>query len=185
MIASTVVARMPIRIAPFILRTTSTIVRSSPITNTSVGQPRSWVATPSSTGTGRFAVRRTKPASTKPISAMNSPMPTPIAVLSCGGMAWNTAVRKPVSTSAVITRPSSTTRPIASGQLIRLAMPNATNAFSPRPVAIANGYLPITPIAIVSTPATSAVTAATVGMPRNLPSASATVPMISGLSTTM
>ena len=38
--------------------------------------------------------------------------------LELGGMAWNTAVRKPVSTRTRITRPSMTTRPIASAQVI-------------------------------------------------------------------
>ena len=47
-----------------------------------------------------------------------------------------------------------------------------TKALSPRPVAIANGYLPITPMRIVMTAATSAVTAATCSMPRTCPSAS-------------
>ena len=43
---------------------------------------------PSWTGTVVFAasgIRRTKPASTKPISAMNRPMPTEIATLSWAG----------------------------------------------------------------------------------------------------
>ena len=61
-------------------------------------------------------------------------------------MAWNTAIRKPVSTSTVMTRPSSTTRPIASAQLIRLAIANVTKALRPSPVAIANGYRPTTPM---------------------------------------
>ena len=66
-------------------------------------------------------------------------MPTLIAVFSCAGMARKTAVRKPVSTSTVMMRPSSTTRPIASAQLICEASEKATNAFSPSPVASANG----------------------------------------------
>ncbi len=84
-------------------------------------------------------MRRTKPASTKPISAMNRPMPTEIATLSCAGTAWKTAFRKPVSTSTRITRPSITTRPIASAQVIWLAIEKATKAFRPRPVASASG----------------------------------------------
>ena len=84
-------------------------------------------------------IRRTKPASTKPISAMNRPMPTEIATLSWAGTAWKTASRKPVSTSTRITRPSITTRPIASAQVIWLAIENATNAFRPSPVASASG----------------------------------------------
>ena len=94
---------------------------------------------PSSTGTGPAPVRRTKPASTRPMSAMNRPMPTEIATFSWAGTAWKTAVRKPVSTSTRMTRPSSTTRPIASAQVIWLAIENATKALSPRPVASASG----------------------------------------------
>ena len=80
---------------------------------------------------------------------------------------------------------------MASAQLICEAIENATNAFSPRPVASASGKLATTPIRIVSTPATRAVAAATSARfgveppPRKLPSASGTVPMISGFSTTM
>ena len=84
-------------------------------------------------------MRRTKPASTKPISAMNSPMPTLMAVLSWAGIALKTAPRTPVSTSTAMTMPSSTTRPIASAQLICVAMEKVTKAFSPSPVAIAKG----------------------------------------------
>ena len=84
-------------------------------------------------------MRCTKPASTNPMSAMNRPMPTEIATLSWVGMAWNTAVRKPVSTSTRMITPSMTTRPIASAQVISLAMAKATNALSPSPVASASG----------------------------------------------
>ena len=112
-------------------------------------------------------------------------MPTAIAVLSWAGMARKTAIRKPVSTRPVMTRPSSTTRPIASGQDIREATATARNALSPRPVASAIGSRPTTPIRIVITAATSAVTPATWGTPRTRPSASLASPRISGLSTTM
>ena len=72
---------------------------------------------------------------------MNRPMPTEIAVFSWPGIAWNTACRKPVSTSTRMITPSMTTRPIASAQVISgsLAMPKVTNALSPRPVASASG----------------------------------------------
>ena len=108
-----------IRIAPLTCRTYSTTIRSRPSTKTSTGQPCERAAdaepdrdrVPAASG-----LRRTKPASTRPISAMNRPMPTLIAILSCAGTAWNTAVRKPVSTSTRMTSPSSTTRPIASAQ---------------------------------------------------------------------
>ena len=73
------------------------------------------------------------------MSAMNRPMPTEIATLSWLGTAWNTAVRNPVSTSTRMTKPSSTITPMASAQVIWLAIEKATNALSPRPVASASG----------------------------------------------
>ena len=89
--------------------------------------------------------------------------------------------------------PSMTTRPMASGHVIpgSLAMPKATNALSPRPVASASGKFATTPMRSVITPATSAVHAATIARlgvsppPRNVPVLSAWVPMMSGFSTTM
>ena len=87
-------------------------------------------------------------------------MPTEIAILSSRGTARKTASRKPVSTSTRMTRPSMTTRPIASAQVIWLATEKVTNALSPSPVASASGKLATTPIRIVRTPATSAVAAA-------------------------
>ena len=103
----------------------------------------------------------------------------------------NTAVRKPVSTSTTMITPSMTTRPIASGQVIWGAIVKATNALSPSPAARASGKLATTPIRIVITPATSAVTAAIAGEDRrvaaaeDLPLMSGAKPMISGFSTTM
>ena len=97
---------------------------------------------PSPTGTVVCAAsgsRRTNPASTRPIRLMNRPMPTAIADFSAAGTARNTAVRNPVSTSATMIRPSITTRPIASGQVICGAMVTARRLLMPRPVAIANG----------------------------------------------
>ena len=70
---------------------------------------------------------------------MNSPMPTEMATLSCTGTAWKTAVRKPVSTRTRMMTPSMTTRPIASAQVIWVAMENATKALRPSPVASASG----------------------------------------------
>jgi hypothetical protein len=183
--AMTVVTTMPMRIAPRVRRTSSTAVSSRPITKTTVGQPCSSPPTPSWTGTGPASVRRTKPASTSPISAMNRPMPTLMAVFSSIGIALKIAVRRPTRTRTAITMPSSTTSPMASAQLICDATEKVTKALRPSPVATANGYLPTTPIRIVMTAATRAVTAATCGMPRTRPSASGTVPMISGLRTTM
>ena len=138
-------------------------------------------------------IRRTKPASTNPISAMKSPMPTEMATLSWRGTAWKTASRNPVSTSTRIRTPSITTRPMASAQVICEATATARNALRPRPVAIASGKLATAPIAMVRTPATSAVPAAmaatplprTSPPPRYMPSTSGAKPRISGLSATM
>ena len=141
-IANTVVTTMPMRMAPRVSRATSTAVSSRPTTNTTVGQPCSCPVGPSWSGTvvpAASGMRRTNPASTRPISAMNRPMPTLMAVLSCMGIALNTAVRSPTSTSTAMTTPSRTTSPIASSQLIWEAMENVTKAFSPSPVARANG----------------------------------------------
>ena len=190
--ASTVAAMIPIRMAPRTCLTIMTMMASSPRTKTSVGQPARKPPIPSSTGVGPAGLR-TKPASTNPMIVMNRPMPTLIAVLSWRGTARKTAARNPVSTSTRMISPSSTTRPIASAQVIpgSLAMPNATKALSPSPVASARGKFATTPMRIVMTPATSAVTAATFGRsgadppPRNAPVLSVWVPMISGLSTTM
>ena len=140
--ASRVVTTMPIRMAARVRRTTRMPVSSRPNTNTSVGQPDRAPAGPSCSGTvvpAASGMRRTNPASTSPMSAMNSPMPTLMAVLSCIGMALKTALRRPTSTSTAMTSPSRTTRPIASAQLICEAIENVTNTFRPRPVATANG----------------------------------------------
>jgi len=70
-------------------------------------------------------------------------------------------------------------------------MANVTKALRPSPAASASGKLANTPIRMVSTPATSAVAAATKARfgasppPRKWPSASFWVPMISGFSTMM
>ena len=88
-------------------------------------------------------------------------MPTEIAILSWRGTALKTASRKPVSTRIRMIRPSITTRPMASAQVIWLAIENVTKALSPSPAARASGKLATTPIRIVITPATSAVAAAT------------------------
>ena len=82
---------------------------------------------------------RTTPASTRPMKAMNSPMPTEIAERSVRGTALKIARRKPVITRMVISTPSQTTRPMACGQVICGAMVYATTAFRPRPVASAIG----------------------------------------------
>ena len=117
MIARTVEPRMPSRIAPLTFRTTRTRVSSRPRTKTADGQLTSLPPIPRLTG-GDEALPRTKPASTKPINARNRPMPTPVAVFNWVGTERKIAVRSPVSTRTVMTRPSMTTRPIASAQVI-------------------------------------------------------------------
>ena len=66
-------------------------------------------------------------------------MPTEMAIFSWAGTAWKTASRKPVSTRTRISTPSMTTRPIASAQVIWVAIATATKAFRPNPVASARG----------------------------------------------
>ena len=142
MIARIVVTTIEIRIAPLTRVTHRAITSSRPKAKTSTGQPDRVPLAPSCTGTVVLlasGMRRTTPESTNPIRVMNRPMPTEIATLSCAGTAWKTAVRKPVSTRTRMIRPSRTTRPIASAQVICWATVNATNAFSPRPVASASG----------------------------------------------
>ena len=138
-IAKMVAPEIPIRIAPLTFRTIRPMIKSVPKTKTTVGQPTRYPLTPRPTGTGPLAVRRTKPASTRPISAMKRPIPTEIAILICGGTALNTATRKPVSTSTKMIKPSRTTRPIAAAHVIFDAIPTATKVLRPRPVASANG----------------------------------------------
>ncbi len=116
-------------------------MRRRPTTNTRIGQPPSAPPTPSSSGTGPAAGLRTKPASTRPMMVMNRPMPTLMATFSWRGTALKTASRKPVSTRSRMISPSRTTSPIASAHVIsgRLAIPKATKALSPSPVASARG----------------------------------------------
>ena len=140
--ATTVVTTIEIRMAPLTCRTQSATTSTRPRTKTTTGQPWRVPPLPSCTGTvvcAASGMRRTKPASTKPIRAMNSPIPTEMAIFSWAGTAWKTASRKPVRTSTRISRPSMTTRPIASAQVISEAIETATKAFSPSPVASASG----------------------------------------------
>jgi hypothetical protein len=122
---------------------------------------------------------------------MNRPMPTEMAVFSCVGTALNTAVRNPVSTSTRMISPSRTTSPIASAQAICGTIVYATNALRPRPAASASGKLATRPIRMLSTPATSAVAAATLtnavsgSSPMTLPSMSRPPVRMIGLSTMM
>ena len=137
MIANTVVARIPISRPPRILRVTSAAVSPSPTTN---------VRTCRFDRSG-FSVMRvallftTMPPLTNPMIARNKPIPIPIARFRSIGIAFRTASRNPVSTSTEMTMPSIAMTPIASGH-VRPSVAtsvNVTNAFSPRPAAIANG----------------------------------------------
>ena len=86
---------MPIRMPAFTLRATRMPVTSRPTRKTTVVQPRSVPSPPSCTGTAVPAAsgtRRTRPPSTKPISAMNRPMPAAMAAFSSAGMARKTAL---------------------------------------------------------------------------------------------
>ena len=190
-IATIVDTTIPIRSAALIFLTIRPIISSRPKPKTIIGQPTNVPPSPKVTGTGPEPVRRTKPASTKPINAMNSPIPTEIATLSCVGTALNTATRNPVSTRTVMIKPSRTTKPMASAHVICDAIPTATKVFKPSPVASASGKLATAPIRIDITPATRAVAAATSARlgasppPRNFPSPSFAKPMISGFNATM
>src|SRR5699024_4632254 len=148
--AMIVLITMPRNRPPGTFRTTSTPQMMMPRTNTAVGHDTMWPPMPSCTGTVVFAasgMRRTRPPSTKPMMAMNMPMPTAIADFSDGGIALNTADRKPDTASSTMMMPSSTTRPIASGQLRPCVdtKVTATSVLMPRPAAMPNGYLAHTP----------------------------------------
>jgi len=143
---------------------------------------------PSCTGTVVFAasgIRLTNPASTKPMKAMNSPMPTLIACLSGCGMARMTASRSPVTTRTQISSPSRTTSPIASSQLISGAIWKATTALSPSPAASASGRLPPTPMMTVITAATRAVAVVSWTASRWCPNLSLALPRMIGFRTRM
>ncbi|CAB4898940.1 unannotated protein [freshwater metagenome] len=83
MIARTVAAMMLIRIAPLTFFTKSAIIKIRPKPKMIIGHPTRVPLSPSVTGTGPAPVRRTNPASTRPINVMKSPIPTEIAILSC------------------------------------------------------------------------------------------------------
>ena len=59
----------------------------------------------------------TTPAFTSPISAMNAPMPIPIARFRSIGIAFRIISRTPVRTRIVIRMPSTTITPIACGNV--------------------------------------------------------------------
>ena len=81
-IASPVEIIIPSRRAALIFLTIKPIVRKRPKAKTITGQPTNSPLFPSVTGTGPEPVRRTNPASTRPIRAINRPIPTEIAIFS-------------------------------------------------------------------------------------------------------
>ena len=89
--------------------------------------------------TGVPVPRTTSPEFVRPMNAMKRPIPIAIAFFSSIGIAFMIASRRPTSTRIVTARPSTTTRPIASGKLSPACATsvNATTAFRPRPGAIA------------------------------------------------
>ena len=174
---------MPMSNAPRIRRATSAPVSASVTRNT---RTRSVVRS-GLIATTVPAPATTTPPLTNPMIARNSPIPIPIARFRSIGIASMIIVRTFVSTSTEMSSPSSTITPIASGH-VSPSVPtsvNATNALSPRPAAIANGYRPTAPIRMLMTPAASAVTVSTCGNASVVPCASGTAPRIAGLRNRM
>ena len=149
---------MPIRIAPLKPRAVRTIITSSPASATSGGPP---VRMPRPMPVASLLT--VMPASRKPTSAMNRPMPTPIESLISCGTARMIASRSPATTSTSATRPSITTHAIATchGRCRPRIRSKATTALSPSPVASANGRFVSRPISSVKIAAASAVATAT------------------------
>ena len=73
---------MDMMIAPFTLRTHSAMGSRHPGQKTRTGQPVAAARAELDRHRAVSRVRRAKPASTKPMNAMNRPMPTLIATLS-------------------------------------------------------------------------------------------------------
>ena len=168
--AITVVRTMAMKSPPGTFRMTMKEQIMRPMTKTSAGQVEIDPLIPRLTGTvvcAASGTRVTNPPSTRPIMAMNMPMPTPIAAFIDCGMASKTAVRKPEMASRTMMMPSMTTRPMDSCQVSPLVatMLTPTKVFIPKPAAMAKGYLAMAPKRIDMTPATSAVAAATCGTP--------------------
>ena len=103
------------------------------MTKMSVGTVATEPLTPRPTGGEPVPVEVTKPASTKPMKAMNRPMPTVIASFSWMGTALKIMRRRPVAASSTMMRPLMTTRPMASGQVTCPTTATARNELMPRP----------------------------------------------------
>lgn len=158
--------------------------------NTSVGMVAMEPSVPSWTG-GPPGVRVTNPESTKPMKAMNRPMPTVMAAFSSLGTALKMAVRAPVMPKRTIRMPLMTTRPMASGQVTSWMTETARKELMPRPAARPNGSRATRPKMMVMTPAVRPVTAPTWRAGSQPPSTSRGArsaekpPRMSGFSTTM
>src|SRR5690554_1048240 len=185
MTAMTVPTTMPMSSAPRTLRATSTPVSRRVKTNSRVGMVATEPSTPRPTGGEPNPVDVTKPAFTRPMNAMNRPMPTVMAILSWIGTASKIMRRRLVADSSTMMRPLITTRPIASGQVTWPTTLTARNELMPRPAANANGRREISPNRMVMTPEVRAVTAATWVNPRELPSTSALPLKMIGFKMTM
>ena len=184
MSATTVVATIPIRIPPGTFRATRMPMTTTPSRKISVGTDVMDPPSPSCTG-GPPCVRFTKPESTKPMNAMNRPMPTVIAAFSGCGTAWKIAVRMPVAPNSTMSTPLITTRPIASGQVTWPTTETARKELMPRPAASANGSRAMRPNRIVMTPAVRPVAAPICAACSAWWATSLVPPRISGLRITM
>ena len=112
-IASVVDAAIEIKRAPSTRRATRAAATSKPTANTRIRSEARSAA--SETIGDPPSGCTTIPAFTKPMKAMNRPIPIAIARFRSSGIARNTASRKPVSTRTEIASPSITITPIASG----------------------------------------------------------------------
>ena len=141
MIARTVAPTMPMRMAPFTCRTSMTMIASRPTTKTSIGQPARNPPMPSSTGTGPTRLPHEAGVDQADEGDEQADAHADGGLQLRRGRRGSTALRKPVSTRTVMMMPSMTTRPMASAQVMpgSLAMPKATKALRPRPVASASG----------------------------------------------
>ncbi|WP_460785091.1 hypothetical protein [Microbacterium tumbae] len=183
--ASTVPETRPMSRPPLTRSATRAPVSSSVTTKSRVGTVATDPPTPRPTGGEAFPVAVTKPEFTKPMKAMNSPIPTVIASLSWIGTASKIALRSPVAASSTMMTPLIMTSAIASAQDTWPTTENATKALIPRPAAKPNGSRVTTPNRIVMTPAVSAVAAPTAGNSSARPSTSVVVVRMIGFRITM
>ncbi len=130
-----------------------------------------WLKSPRPTSV--IGAGRMKPPSFRPMVAMNRPIPTPIARFRLSGIAFMTASRRPVSTSARMMRPSTkmTDMPTCHGTFAcwKPMSENVTTAFRPMPDASANGRLAMSPMQTHMSAAPSAVAVA--APPKGTPAA--------------